>query len=588
MEIHRLFDLLPYYSATHPPKNDVLAGKENGKWYTYSIHDYREAADNISYGLLNIGIKPGDAIATVLNNRPEWNLLDMGIMQIGAIHVPIYPTISDADFQYILNHAEVKAIFVAGEDLYKKIERVKPQDCCLDNVFSIRPQEGIKSLDDLMQKGKNKPRTAEVEGIKAGITTSDLATLIYTSGTTGFPKGVMLSHRNIISNIKGVYNIPKMGAESRCVSFLPLSHVYERLINYTYQYLGISIYYVESMATITDNIKEVSPNMICAVPRFLEKVYDKILAAGRKLSGVKKSIFFWALHLAEQFETDRKNGAWYHIKLAVADRLVYSKWRAALGGKLSLIVSGGAALQPRLARVFWAAGIEVYEGYGLTETSPVIAVSTREKGGVTFGCVGPVIQDVIVKIADDGEIICKGPNVMMGYYKDPGLTNEVIDGDGWFHSGDIGVFEPNGHLRLSGRKKEIFKTSMGKYIAPQLIENKMKESSFIDNIMVVGENQKYAAALIVPNFEYLKAWCKIKEIPYTTDGEMAKSPIIRKRYIKEVDELNQSLGATEQIRKFELMTCDWTIAGEELTPSLKLRRANIFNKYKILIDSLFE
>lgn len=588
MEITRLFDLLPNYSENHPPKNDVLAGKENGSWYTYTIDQYKDAVNNISYGLLNTGIQKGDTIATVINNRPEWNLLDMGIMQIGAIHVPIYPTISDGDFQYILNHAEVKAIFVAGQELLNKVERVKPDNCCLDNVFSIRPLEGIRNLDALIEKGRNNPKAEEVEKIKASIITDDLATIIYTSGTTGNPKGVMLSHRNLISNMKGVYKIPKMGSEARGISFLPLSHVYERIINYTYQYLGISIYYVENMATISDNINEIHPDLMCAVPRFLEKVYDKILASGRKLPGLKKGIFFWALHLAEHFEFEHKNGFWYHIKLAVADKLVFSKWRAALGGRLTLVVSGGAALQSRLARVFWAAGIEIYEGYGLTETSPVISVSTRDKGGVTFGYVGPVLNNVTVKIAQDGEILCKGPNVMLGYFKDPEKTLEMIDEEGWLHTGDIGEINEKGHLRLSGRKKEIFKTSMGKYIAPQVVENKMKESSFIDNIMVIGEHQKYAAALIVPNFEYLRAWCKIKEIAYTTDQEMARDKVIRKRILKEVDRLNQSLGATEQVKKFELMTEDWTIAGGELTPSLKLKREQIAQKYADLIASLFE
>jgi long-chain acyl-CoA synthetase len=588
MVINRLFDLLPYYSENHPPKKDVLAGKESGQWYQYSIEEYKQAADDISSGLFRLGIRAGDTVATVLNNRPEWNLLDMGIMQIGAIHVPIYPTISDSDFLYILNHAEVKVIFVGGEDLYRKVARIKPDKCCLDRVFSIKPVEGIRSFEELLELGRSQPQTSEIEEIKSRITIDDLATLIYTSGTTGNPKGVMLSHKNLISNMLGVADIPKMGPEARAISFLPLSHVYERLINYTYQYLGVSIYYVESMATITDNIREVKPDMICAVPRFIEKVFEKILATGRKLPSLKKNLFFWALHLAEHFELDHRKGWWYDLKLSVARKLVFSKWKEALGGNLTLIVSGGAALHPRLAKVFWAAGIEVYEGYGLTETSPVIAVSTREKGGVTFGCVGPVLSGVTVNIAGDGEIVCKGPNVMVGYYKDPERTNEVIDTEGWFHTGDLGIIEPTGHLRISGRKKEIFKTSMGKYISPQEVENTMKESSFIDNIIVLGENQKYAAALVVPDFDYLRSWCKVKGIAYSSDEEMVKDPVIKKRFSKEIDKFNQFLGSTEQVKKFEIMPCEWTIEGGELTPSLKLKRGEITKKYSEIIISLFE
>ncbi len=588
MEIKRIFDLLPYYAEKHPPKNDVLAGKENGRWITFSIQQYQDLADKISYGLISLGMKKGDAIATVINNRPEWNFLDMGIMQIGAVHVPIYPTISDKDFKYILNHGEVKMIFVAGEDLIRKVEKVKPDDCCLENLYSLKPQEGYKSLDCLIETGMKNPQPEMLKEIKDSIRTEELATLIYTSGTTGNPKGVMLSHRNLISNFIAVSPIPKMGSEARCISFLPLSHVYERLINYTYQYLGISIYYVENMGTITDNIREVSPDLICAVPRFLEKVFDKIVATGQKLPGFKKNIFYWALHLGERFEFGKTRNLWYGLQLKIADRLVFKKWRAALGNNIQLIVSGGAALQPRIARVFWAAKIEVYEGYGLTETSPVIAVSTREKGGVTFGCVGPVLKDVTVKIDHNGEVLCKGPNVMMGYYKDPEQTRMVIDEDGWFHTGDIGKLEPNEHLRLSGRIKEIFKTSFGKYVAPGAVENVMKESPFIDNLMVVGENQKYAAAIIVPDFEHLRSWCQIKNIPYTNNNEMIRLPVIKKRMLKEVETYNLHIGATEQVKRFELMEEEWTIAGDELTPSLKLKRKVIAAKYKEMIDSLFD
>ncbi|MCX6271268.1 MAG: long-chain fatty acid--CoA ligase [Bacteroidetes bacterium] len=588
MEVTRIFDLLPYYAETHPSKNVVLAGKEDEKWVTYNIHQYREIADQVSYGLLNLGIAPGDTVATVISNSPEWNFLDIGIMQMGAVHVPIYPTISDSDFLYILNHAEIKAIFIAGEELYKKIERVKPLTFCLENVFVINPIDQFHTLKELTDSGKQNPDPERLAEIKSGIKENDLVTLIYTSGTTGNPKGVMLSHRNLLSNMEAVHHIPKMGAGASCISFLPLSHVYERVMNYVYQYLGISIYYVESLATITENIQEISPDMMCAVPRFLEKVYDKIIATGRKLPWIKKRVFFWALHLAQRFEIEHRNGSWYHFQLWWADLLVFRKWRNALGNKLQLIVSGGAALQPRLSRVFWAAGIEIYEGYGLTETSPVIAVSTREKGGITFGCVGPVLKNVTVKIPEDGEVLCKGPNVMLGYYKDTGMTREIIDEEGWLHTGDVGIIEPNGHLRISGRKKEIFKTSNGKYIAPQVVENKMKESPFIDNIMVVGENRKFAAALIAPNFEYLRSWCQVKGVEYSTDQEMARNPLIRKRIQKEVEIVNETLGSTEQIKKFALMPVEWSIDEGELTPSLKLKRDLISLKYQDTIERLFE
>jgi long-chain acyl-CoA synthetase len=587
MEIKRIFDLLAYMEANHPEKPDVLAGKENGVWTRYSLAAYKENVTNLCYGLIALGIVKGDTVATICNNRPEWNFIDMAAMMIGAVHVPIYPTISDEDIAYILNHAEVKAIFV-GDDNYRKIEKLLPRSCCLEHLYLFSTNKGAKSIEELLKLGKDNPLPELLEEMKAAVTTDQMATLIYTSGTTGNPKGVMLTHGNIISNFLAVSPIPKMTAENRSVSFLPLSHVYERIINYTYQHLGVSIYYVESMGTITENMKEVSPDMICAVPRFIEKVYDKILAAGRKQKGFKKNIFFWALNLGQRYELDGSNNAWYKLQLMIANKLVFSKWREALGGKLQLIVSGGAALQPRLSRVFWAAGICVHEGYGLTETSPVISVQTREPGGVKIGSVGPVLPNVTVKIADDQEILAKGPNVMIGYYKSPEITAEVLDKDGWFHTGDLGILDNDGHLSIVGRKKEIFKTSMGKYIHPARIENMMKESAFIDNIMVVGENQKYAAALVAPNFEHLRSWCRIKEIKYTSDDQMVREPMIKKRFVKEIEKFNSCLGATEQVKKIELMESEWTIPSGELTPSLKLRRNYITNKYKDLINKMFE
>ncbi|MEI6748274.1 MAG: long-chain fatty acid--CoA ligase [Bacteroidota bacterium] len=588
MEITRIFDLLPYYAEKFLPKDDVLACKENGDWKKFSLQQYTEAANNISYGLLALGVNPGDKIASITNNRPEWNFLDMGIMQVGAIHVPIYPTISESDYLTILNHAEVKYIFVSGEELLRKIQNIIADIPSIKEVFSIKPVNGNRQLSDLILIGKNQPQPKLLEEIKTSIHTDELVTLIYTSGTTGIPKGVMLSHQNIISNFKGVSYIPTFGEEGKALSFLPLCHIYERMLNYLYQYLGISIYYAESLATITENIREIKPDMMCCVPRLLEKIYDKILSAGKKQKGIKKMIFFWALNLGLRFEPGEKKNWWYMAKHKIAEKLVFVKWREALGGNFKIIVSGGAAIQPRIMRVFWAAGLPVYEGYGLTETSPVIATTSSIPNGLKVGTVGPPIKEATVKIAEDGEILCKGPGIMLGYYKDETLTNQVIDTDGWFHTGDIGHIEKEGQLRITGRKKEIFKTSLGKYIAPDLIENILKESAFIDNLMVVGENQKFAGALIVPDFNHLRSWCLIKNIEYASDMEMITLPQIRKRYLKEIHKYNKQLGTTEQIKKFELLPTEWTLTSGELSPTLKLKRSFITKKYCDILNKMFD
>jgi long-chain acyl-CoA synthetase len=587
-DVTRIFDLLPNYVKKFKPKDDVLAGKENGKWIKYSIEQYVETANLISYGLIALGLKKGDKVATIAGNRPEWNFVDMAVLQAGAIHVPIYPTISESDYNYILKHAGVKFLFIAGKDIYRKVEHLIPEISSIKDVFAFSDTENIKHLNELLGIGRKQPCPEFIEAIKATIGTHDLATLIYTSGTTGNPKGVMLSHNNMISNFKGVAHIPPVGEEGKAISYLPLCHVYERIIVYLYQYCGISVYYAESFATIADNIREVKPDILSTVPRLLEKIYDKIIATGHKLKGVKKFIFFRAVGLGLRYELNGANGWWYEAKLKLARKLVFSKWKAALGNNLKVIVSGGAALQPRLERVFWAAGIPVLEGYGLTETSPIISVCSFEENGMKFGTVGPVLKGVTVKIANDGEILVQGPNVMIGYYQDPGLTLDAIDPDGWFHTGDIGQIEKEGQLRITGRKKEIFKTSFGKYISPEHIENKFKESDFIDAIMVIGENQKYAAALIVPDFTYLRAWCHVKEIPYTTDAEMANLPRIQKRFQKEVSKHNIAFGATEQIRAFELINREWTVETGELTPSLKLKRKVICEKFKSVISKIFD
>jgi long-chain acyl-CoA synthetase len=586
-DVTRLFDILPHYAKSFKPKEDVLAGKDNGQWVKYSIKDYISAADNISYGLLKLGVKPGDNVATISGGRPEWNLVDMGIQQAGAIHVPIYPTISEKDYKYILAHAGVKVIFISGWDTYRKIEHIVGDIEGLLGIYCFKETDGVKPIGELISLGLDNPEPDKIEAIKAGIKTDDLATIIYTSGTTGHPKGVMLSHANIISNVMAVKEIPPIGEEGRALSYLPLCHIYERMLVYMYQYLGISVYYAESPATVGDNLRDIKPHILSTVPRLLEKVFDRIMNTGHKLTGVKKMIFFWAVNVGKHYELNGAKGPYFALKLKIARKLVFSKWQEALGGNLKVIVSGGAALQPRLAHIFWAAGIPVLEGYGLTETSPVIAVNTFEKNGVQFGTVGPVLKNTTVRIAEDHEILCKGPGLMQGYYKETELTSQAIDSDGWFHTGDLGEIEPKGHLRITGRKKEIFKTSFGKYVSPELVENMLKESAFIDALMVVGENQKYAAAIIAPDFNHLRSWCQIKGIAYTSNAEMVAMERIQKRFQKEIHKYNKHLGATEQIKAFELLDTEWSVDSGELTATLKLRRTFLNGKYKTTIDKLF-
>jgi long-chain acyl-CoA synthetase len=588
MEVTRIFDILPYHASRFKPKDDVLASKENGEWVKYDIHQYREIVDNISYGFLKMGVQPGDRIAQISPNRSEWNFVDMAVLQVGAIHVPIYPTISESDYCYILNHSEVKYMFVSGMELLRKIQHIIPSIPHIQGIFTYKEHLELKNLSELIDLGKQNKEPELLEQRKAAIHPDDIATIIYTSGTTGNPKGVMLSHDNLISNFKAASYIPPFGEEAKAVSYLPLCHVYERMLNYLYQYLGFSIYYAENLGTITDNMRDVQPELLSTVPRLLEKIYDKLFANGHKLKGVKRYIFFWALHLALRYELKGANGWFYELKRKIYDKLVYTKWREALGGKIQLIISGGAALQPRLARMFTCAGMTIIEGYGLTETSPVIAVSDLTELGIKFGTVGPVLRGVKVKLANDGEILCKGANIMKGYYKEPGLTKESIDPDGWFHTGDLGHIEPEGQLKITGRKKELFKTSFGKYISPQPIEDKFKESLFIDQIIVLGEHQKFAGALIVPDFSFLRSYCIIKDIPYITNAEIVRNPRIRKRFKVEVDKYNFTLGDTEKIKSWDLINAEWAPESGELTPTLKLRRNFICKRYKPEIDRLFE
>lgn len=586
MEVTRIFDILTHCAEQYQPKDDVLAGKENGEWVKHNLQTYRDTADNISKGLLKLGVKKGDKIATISNNRPEWNFIDMGISQIGAIHVPVYPTISQEDYKYILNHSDVKYVFIAGKELLRKIDHILPGIPTIEGIYTIKKIDEHSHLNDLTELGKQSGLEKDLEKLKSTVNEDDVATLIYTSGTTGFPKGVMLTHKNILSNVKAAYWIFPVDETSKGLSYLPLCHVYERTVNYILQYKGVSIYYAENMGTIIDNIQDIRPHIMTTVPRLLEKVYDKIMAKGRKLTGIKKQIFFYAVNLGLKYQYDGSNKTLYSLQLKLVDKLVFGKWRDAFGGRMRSIVSGGAALQPRLASVFNAAGIPVVEGYGMTESSPVIAVNTYEKRKRKIGTVGPPLKNVEVKIADTGEILAKGPSIMRGYFKDEEMTAETII-DGWLHTGDVGILDEDGMLKITGRIKEIFKTSMGKYISPSQLENKIIESPFIDQIMVVGENQKFAAALIVPNFEHLRSWCKIKGIQYSTNREMIGIKEIRNRIKKEIDCFNRQFGDTEKIKKFELIDHEWTIDSGEITANLKLKRRFIQVKYKGMIDKLF-
>ena len=587
MEVTRIFDLMPWYKELCPEKSDAIAGKDEGKWIKYSTDEFIENSNNLSYGFLKLGVKKGDKIASITHNRPEWNILDMALHQIGAVHIPIYPTISDNDYHYILNHAEVKYIFVAGKEMYRRIKHIIPDIPSLKAIYTFKNLFGLQHLSELIKLGRDNPQPDQLEEIKKTISPDDLATIIYTSGTTGKPKGVMLTHNNIISNFIAVSYIPPFGPEHRALSFLPICHIYERIMNYTLLYKGLSIYYVANIAQVADYLKEVHPHVMTTVPRLLERVYDKIMAKGRALKGIKRQLFFWAHNIGMKYDIGREKELIYGTKLKIARKLVFSKWKAAFGDNLDIIVSGGAALQPRLNRIFWAVGLRIIEGYGLTETSPVIAVSDFTPNGLKFGTVGPVLRGVQVKIAKDGEILVKGPNVMKGYFKNPELTNEVFDEEGWFHTGDVGHITPEGQLKITDRKKVIFKTSFGKYIAPGVIENKFRESPFIDQIMVVGANQKFAGAIIVPNFEHLKSWCNVKEINYTNNSEMIKSPIIKKRIDEEVKHYNQNFGEYERIKKYELVDHEWTIQDGQLSATLKVRRTHVSDKYQHLIKKIY-
>lgn len=588
MEVTRIFDLLDRYSEKYQ-KDDVLAAKIDGQWKKYSYQDYLDYANYFSYGLLELGFKRGDKIATVTNNRPEWNFADMGMMQIGVVHVPIYPTISIDEYTHILNHSDVNAIIISDKSLFTKLIGLVQSIDKIKHVFTFNEVKGAENWMKIIDAGKQNAsrHRAYVEKVRESISPDEMATLIYTSGTTGSSKGVMLSHKNIVSNFIATSKIQPLDHNHKVLSFLPLCHIYERMMNYHFQYKGISIYYAENLGTIPANLKEIKADGFNTVPRLLERVYDKIVSRGKDLTGAKKSIFFWALNLGLRYELNGANGAVYEAKRKIADKLVFSKWREALGGNVRIIVSGGSALQPRLSRLFWAAGMRIMEGYGLTETAPVIAVSHAEWPNLKFGTVGPVLENVDVKIADDGEILAKGPNLMLGYYKDPDYTQEVIDKDGWFHTGDIGILDEGKYLKITDRKKEIFKLSSGKYVAPQLIENLFKESIFIEQIMVVGVNEKFASALISPNFNHLHFWASKHKIHYRDNRELVILPKVISRYQREVDQINKKLGDHEKIKRFRLVCEEWSPQSGELSPTLKLKRSIIYKKYDPILREIY-
>jgi long-chain acyl-CoA synthetase len=586
----RIFDAIPAL-LNKENVEDAFVAKENGVWVKYSTQQFSDYVTNLSSGLLNLGIAAQDKIAIIANNRPEWNFIDFGIQQTGAVSVPIYPTISDTDLEFILNDAQVKFIFVSSEELYTKVKAIAAKAQSVKAIYAFDKVEGAKNWMELVESGKKNPKISEVEAIKATIKPNDLLTILYTSGTTGNPKGVMLSHHNLLSNAysceKALPDIIKMKPTWKVLSFLPLNHVYERMLVTTYILGGASVYYAESIDTIGENLKEVKPDGFASVPRIFEKVYEKIMATGHSLEGIKRKIFMWAIDLGFDYELEGK-GWWYNIQLDIARKLVFSKWKEAVGGNLISSMSGGAALQPRLARIFAAAGIPICEGYGLTETSPVIATNTLEPGGMRFGTVGRVIDGVTVKIAEDGEILVKGPNVMLGYYNNPEATAEVIDTDGWFHTGDIGEVSKDGFLRITDRKKQIFKTSGGKYIAPAPIENKLQESPYIEQSMVVGEYQKFASALIVPSFIKLKEWCRENGITYTTDGEMIKNEKVKQLITQEVEKVNIELAQYEKIKQPVLLAQEWTVIGGQLTPKLSYRRKVITSENKEVIEKIYD
>jgi long-chain acyl-CoA synthetase len=588
MNLTRTFDLLDRYKESLQ-KVDALCFKQNGVWIKYSTEEYIGYSYNFCYGLYELGLRKGDKIITISTNRPEWNFADMGMAMIGVVHVPVFASLNPAEYEYIINNSGAKMVFVSDPKLYKCVSpSLNGTDSSL-KVYTFDDVPGIKSWKRIIDIGKecSENTRQQVEKEKALIGSETFATLIYTSGTTGNPKGVMLSQKNLVSNFLSAASVFNLKPTDKYLSILPLCHVGGRMGNYQTQYSGASIYYAENMGTIAVNMQEIKPDGFDAVPRVLEKFYDVIISKGKKLSGIKKVLFFWAVNLGLKYKPFGEKGWLYEKKLKLADKLIFSKWRAALGGNVRIVGCGGASLQPRLERVFWAAGIKIINMYGLTETSPVITINRTYKGGLKLGSVGIVIEEVEVKIADDGEILCKGPNIMIGYYNDPALTKSVIDDEGWFHTGDIGYLEENKFLIVTDRKKEIFKLSNGKFIAPQIIENKFKESTGIDQIMVVGEHEKFASALISPNFKYFDEWKSSKKISFSGFHEMIQLPEIQAFFDSEIEKINKRLSPSERIKRFRLVPDEWSPATGELSPTLKLKRQFITDKYRKLLDQVY-
>ncbi len=585
MEIRRVFDLLAHQLENFP-QDDALAAKVSGEWKKWSTQDFYDESLLVARGLIELGIGRGDRVAIISPNRPEWLIADFGIQHAGAVSVPMYPTITPEDYRFIFGDSGAKIVFVGTKELFDKATEGIKGLANPPAIYTFDQVMGALHWSEVMKIG-HAVNPKEIDAIKAAVTPQDLYTIMYTSGTTGVPKGVMLTHDNLVKNVEGSMPAMPFNENHRALSFLPLSHVYERMVSGIYIRFGVSIYYAESLETIGDNLKEVQPHVFTTVPRLLEKVYDKIVAKGYTLTGIKKQLFFWALNLGLKYEVGKPMGLAYDMQLALANNLIFSKWREALGGNVMAVVSGSAALQPRLARVFRAARIAVMEGYGLTETSPVISVNRMEDEGCRVGSVGPLIGNVEVKLAEDGEILTKGPCVFKGYWNRPDLTAESIDTDGWFHTGDVGTWEEGRFLKITDRKKELFKTSGGKYVAPQMIENKLKESLVIEQVMVVGEGQKHPAAIIVPDFAALKSWCQRKGIAYTTNAEMVKLPEIRKKFQEDVDNLNEHLAQWERVKKFALLPEAWTIEKGEITPSLKLRRKVVLEHCRQQMEELY-
>ncbi|MCH2032685.1 MAG: long-chain fatty acid--CoA ligase [Tenacibaculum sp.] len=586
IEITRLFDF-PYYQLEKYNLQKALTTKYNGSWESISTKEYIERANTISRGLLRLGVQPNDKIAIIsTNNRTEWNICDIGILQTGAQNVPIYPTISKEDYEYVLNHSEATYCFVSDTTIVEKLNQIKG-NTKLKAVYTFDDIEGETSWNEVLELGKDPSNQDEVDARKDAVKPEDLATLIYTSGTTGKPKGVMLSHNNIVSNVlSSSKRVPVDHGQGISLSFLPVCHIFERMILYLYQFCGISIYFAESIEKLSENAQEVKPNVMTAVPRLYEKIYDKIYAKGTELSGIKKALFFWAIELGLKYQPYGANGWWYEKQLGLARKLIFSKWQAALGGNLKIMVSGSAALQPRLARVFAAAGMPVMEGYGLTETSPVVSVNDVRDGGFKIGTVGRIIDGVEVKISEEDEVLVKGPNVMMGYYKDPERTEQVIK-NGYFHTGDKGKVE-NGFLSITGRIKEMFKTSGGKYVIPTLLEDKLKQSRFIEQVMVVGEGEKMPTALIQPSFDFIAEWARRNDIDFTDAKQLVYNEKVIARLQEEVDDCNCNFGKWEQIKRFELTPEEWTVDSGHLTPTMKMKRNIIKGIYTDLYEKMYD